>query len=90
MIRLILCVEVLHKLGSLNARCIYFCIFTTAESRAKILCQLNAFKPPPYTHVMASATVHSKALVLLLLIHFFTCADPEVLSGGSNFDVFFS
>ena len=36
---------------------------TTAESRADIWYQLNALKPP-----VALAAVHSKAVVLLLLI----------------------
>ena len=38
------------------------CTSTTAESRAKIWYQLNAFKTP-----LAWAAVHSKAVVLLLL-----------------------
>ena len=39
---------------------------TTAKSRAKILYQLNAFKPPPSP--VALADVRSKAVVLLLFI----------------------
>ena len=39
------------------------CALTTTEFRAKIWCQLNAFKPP-----VAKADVRSKAAVLLLLV----------------------
>ena len=38
------------------------CTLTTAESRARIWCQWNAFGPP-----VACAAVRSKAVVLLLL-----------------------
>ena len=40
-----------------------FCVSTTAESRARIRCQYDAFGPP-----MAWASVRSGAVVLLLLI----------------------
>ena len=45
------------------------CTSTTAESRAKIWYQLNAFKPPPPPPppLVAWAAVRSKAVVLLLL-----------------------
>ena len=65
-----------------------FCILTTAESRA-IYGASKMHLSPPYTHTVASATIHSKALVLLLFIHFFACADPVSFVKGSNFDGFF-
>ena len=47
----------------------HFCASTTAESKAKIWYQLNAFKPPPPPppNAVALAAVRSKAVVLLLL-----------------------
>ena len=41
-----------------------FCASSTAESKANIWYQYNAFKPPP----LAKAAVRSKAMVLLLMI----------------------
>ena len=43
-----------------------FCALTTTESKAKIWCQKNAFKP---LTLVASAALRSKVVVLFLLIY---------------------